>query len=460
MLVEIQANLTNCPDCDSSLRFISDDSREVLLPPTTQNNQSKNRTSENCAFLITQSNQNYQESAQKNGFKKFIIPKDLIKYFDLNLKLIGITGTNGKTTTAAMIYSILLDFGFSVGLLGTRGFFINGIQKRPKGLTTPSLLEIYSAISEAKSEGCQYFVMEVSSHAIVQNRIEGLHFDLRILTNITSDHLDYHKTLENYIAVKNSFFANPEDLKLINKDESNAHYALERAITYGIESPATLNAKAYSLQNGITAQIAYGKEEASLECALFGKHNLYNALAAIGAVKLLENAPLGEICEKLENFGGVLGRMQVVNQKPLIIVDFAHTEDGMEKIFQSFLHQKISVVFGAGGDRDKSKRPKMGLCAAKYAQKLYITSDNPRSEIPSQIMQEILSGIPTILRDSREIYLEENRAKAIEMAIKSLKDEEVLLILGKGDETYQIIGDKTYPFDDCQEVQKALKNLA
>lgn len=430
-----------------TIRFISDDSREVF---------SADITPSNCAFLITQSNANYVESAKQNGFKIFITPKDLPNYLDLNLKLVGITGTNGKTTTAAMIYSILLDFGFSVALLGTRGFFINGQEKRPKGLTTPSLLEIYSAINEARQEGCTHFVMEVSSHAIVQNRIEGLEFDLRILTNITSDHLDYHKTLENYIAVKNSFFSNPLDLKLLNKDEPNAHYAPQKAITYGIESPATLNVKAYSLNNGITAQIAYGKEEANIECTLFGKHNLYNALAAIGAVKLLEDFPLREICEKLENFGGVLGRMQVVHQNPLIIVDFAHTEDGMEKIFQSFLHKKIVVVFGAGGDRDRSKRPKMGLCAAKYAQKLYITSDNPRSEIPNAIMQEILGGIPQELRNHREIHLEENRAKAIAMAVKNLKSDEILLILGKGDETYQIIGKETLHFDDCEEVQKAL----
>lgn len=445
---------------NSALRFISDDSRECLKSnDCTQNPQIEDCNPKNCAFLITQGNQNYREAAKKNGFEIFITPKDLINYFDLNLKLIGITGTNGKTTTAAMIYSILLDFGFSVAMLGTRGFFVNGIQKRPKGLTTPSLLEIYSAINEARQENCVYFVMEVSSHAIVQNRIEGLEFALRILTNITSDHLDYHKTLENYIAVKNSFFSNPIDLKLINKDEPNAHYATQKTITYGIESPATLNAKAYSLKDEITAQIAYGKEEANLECALFGKHNLYNTLAAIGAVKLLENAPLNQICAKLENFGGVLGRMQVVHQQPLIIIDFAHTEDGMEKIFQSFLHRKIAVVFGAGGDRDKTKRPKMGLCAAKYAQKLYITSDNPRSEIPSTIMQEILKGIPQYLRNHREICLEENRAKAIEIAIKNLKNDEILLILGKGDETYQIIGEETLHFDDCEEVQKALKAL-
>ena len=433
-----------------TLHFISDDSREVFNADTTPSN---------CAFLITQSNKNYVESAKKNGFEIFITPKDLINYLDLNLKLVGITGTNGKTTTAAIIYSLLLDFGFSVALLGTRGFLINGQEKRPKGLTTPSLLEIYSAINEARQEGCTHFVMEVSSHAIVQNRIEGLEFDLRILTNITSDHLDYHKTLENYIAVKNSFFANPLDLKLINKDEPNAQYTAQKAITYGIESPATFSVKAYSLRDGISAQITYGSEEALLDSTLFGKHNLYNALAAIGAVKLLENFTLEEICKKLENFGGVLGRMQVVNQKPLIIVDFAHTEDGMEKIFQSFLHRKIVVVFGAGGDRDKLKRPKMGLSAAKYAQKLYITSDNPRSEIPNVIIQEILSGIPQELREKREIHLEESRAQAIEMAVKNLQEDEVLLILGKGDETYQIIGQETLHFDDCEEVQKALAKL-
>ena len=431
----------------SDLHFVSDDSREDL----------KETDFKHCAFLITQSNKKYIQDARDNGFTNFITPKDLKKILNLNLKIIGIPGTNGKTTTAAMIYSLLLDFGCRVAMLGTRGFFINGEQRRPKGLTTPSLLEIYSAMNEAQNEQCHYFVMEVSSHAIVQNRIEGLDFSLKILTNITSDHLDYHKTLENYIAVKNSFFSDPTDLKLINKDEPRAHYALQKAITYGIESPATFQVRAYSLNDGITAQISYGNEESHLECELFGKHNLYNALAAIGAVKLLEDRPLVEICNKMQNFGGVLGRMQVISQSPLIIIDFAHTEDGMEKIFQSFLHKNIAVVFGAGGDRDKSKRPRMGLCAAKYAQKIYITSDNPRSEDPDSIIEEIFLGIPKELKEKRTIYLERDRKNAITRAIQELNDEEVLLILGKGDETYQIIGNQTLPFDDVKEAQKALQ---
>ncbi|EES90198.1 UDP-N-acetylmuramoyl-L-alanyl-D-glutamate--2,6-diaminopimelate ligase [Helicobacter canadensis] len=421
-------------------KFLSDDSREV---------------SKDCAFFVTQSSKKYLKEAQEKGCKFFVTPKELSSYLKLNLQCIGITGTNGKTTTAAMIYSILLDMGYKVGLLGTRGFFINGIQKRPKGLTTPSTLEIYTAINEAKQEGCEFFVMEVSSHAITQNRIEGLEFALKILTNITSDHLDYHKTLENYIATKNSFFSNPNDKKLINKDEKNAQYPLQNTLTYGIESTSTFSIKAYSLKGGITAQITYGSQVATLDSPLLGKHNLYNALAAIGAVQMLTQKPLQEIANQLENFGGVMGRMQIINQKPLIVVDFAHTEDGMEQIFQSFLHQKIAVLFGAGGDRDKTKRPKMGFCASKYAQKIYITSDNPRNEDPKTIMQEILSGIPQSKRS--RVILEENRALAIQKAIAELKEDEVLLVLGKGDETYQIIGDRTLHFDDSEEIKKALK---
>lgn len=424
--------------------FISDNSKDC---------------SKDCAFLITQSSQKYLEDAKEKGFKYFLTPQDLKKYLDLDLKVVGITGTNGKTTTAAMIYSILLDMGYKVGLLGTRGFFINEEQRREKGLTTPSLLEIYTAMHEAKSEGCGYFVMEVSSHSIVQERIFGIDFALRILTNITSDHLDYHKTLQNYRDVKNSFFANALDLKLVNKDEENARYALQNCITYGIENPATLSVKAYSLKNGITAQISYGKEEALLDLNLFGKHNLYNALAAVAAVKILENAPLEEIAKHLENFGGVLGRMQIVNQKPLIIVDFAHTHDGMEQIFQSFAYQKIAVVFGAGGDRDRSKRPKMGFVAAKYANKIYITSDNPRSEEPQSIIDEILLGIPQELKEKKEIFIEVDRREAIKKAILDLKEDEVLLVLGKGDEHYQILKEETLHFDDVEEIQKVLENL-
>lgn len=423
----------------NAYKYVSDDSRE---------------DHRDTAFLITKSSAKYVEDAKNNGFIYFVTPNELKQFLNFNVKIVGITGTNGKTTTSAMIYSLLLDFGYSVALLGTRGFFINDKEIRPKGLTTPSLIEIYSAINEASRSGCDYFVMEVSSHAIVQNRIEGLEFDLKILTNITSDHLDYHKTLQNYIDTKNSFLNDLDTKKLINKDDVNAVYPLQNTMTYGIENTSTFSIKAYSLKHGITAQISYGREEAVLESSLFGKHNLYNALAAVGAIKILLDKPLSEIVSKFENFGGVLGRMQVVSNKPLIIVDFAHTHDGMEQIFQSFLHSKISVVFGAGGDRDKTKRPKMGFVASKYASKIYITSDNPRSENPDEIIMDIYKGIPEAIRDKIYISCNKDRAESIKQAIFELNNDEVLLVLGKGDEKYQIIGQDIIHFDDVEEIQK------
>ena len=383
--------------------------------------------------------------------------------------IIGITGTNGKTTTATIIYESLRALGFNAALLGTRGFFINGVERKPKGLTTPGVLELYEDFELAKE--CAYFVMEVSSHAIVQERIAGVEFGLKILSNITSDHLDFHKSLQEYIRVKNSFFALSSP-KLINADEINAHYNPANAYTYGIESSANMRTLSYDLHDGIRAQVAWSDtiqnndkntntnaremargdlERTILEAKLFGKHNLYNALAALSALKILTRKPLDSLAHVIAQFEGVSGRMEILSHRPLIIVDFAHTHDGMEQIFQSFLGRKIVVLFGAGGDRDTTKRPKMGAVADKYAHRIYLTSDNPRSENPDAIIAQIAQGV----RDKTKIIIESNRKKAIESAIKDMCDDEVLLVLGKGDESYQIIGDNTLPFDD-REIIKAL----
>lgn len=370
-----------------------------------------------------------------------------------NPRVVGITGTNGKTTTAAIIYSLLLDLGYKVALLGTRGFFVNENTIKPKGLTTPSVLELYENLSIAKAKDCDYFIMEVSSHAIVQERIAGLKFELKILTNITSDHLDYHKNVEEYRRVKNSFFEG-EGLKLINADEKYAQCKDIGVFYYGVEKKGHLSVGAYALESGIDAHIAWvdSQESCALQTYLYGKHNLYNALAGIAAVKILTNKPLCEIAQAMENFGGVSGRMEVVHTKPLVIVDFAHTHDGMKQIFESFRHQRIAVVFGAGGDRDKSKRPKMGACAFEYADKLYITSDNPRSENPNEILQDIANGLPKEY-GRKFVSMEVDRKKAIIQALNELQKNEVLLILGKGDEDYQIIGEKKIYFDDREVVR-------
>ncbi|RAX59225.1 UDP-N-acetylmuramoyl-L-alanyl-D-glutamate--2,6-diaminopimelate ligase [Helicobacter monodelphidis] len=426
------------PVSAQKFQYISDDSREI---------------DSDGAFLLTHHSSSFLEEAKKKGCQVFLTPLELQQYLDVNMPIIGITGTNGKTTTAAAIYTILIELGFRVALLGTRGFFVNLQQIKEKSLTTPMLLELYSHIAFAKKEKCNFFVMEVSSHAIVQQRIDGLEFALKILTNITSDHLDFHKNLEHYVATKNAFFSD-DSPKLINSDEQKAVYQSMQSRTYGIESNATYRACAYSLKDGISAQIQYGHKSYSLFSVLHGRHNLYNLLAAVSAVHILTQKPLEQILETFEVFGGVCGRMECVSQKPLVIVDFAHTEDGMRQVFESFLHQKIVVIFGAGGDRDPSKRPRMGAVAERYATKIYLTSDNPRSEDPQKIIQDILSGIHNISKCN----IEPNRPLAIKKALENLCDDEVLLILGKGDEEYQLVGEQKIPMNDAILVKKYLSS--
>ena len=404
------------------------------------------------AFLCTQLNQKYEQQARERGCAHFVSPRFLWEHCAPFARIVGITGTNGKTTTAAAIYSILLDLGYSVALLGTRGFFIHNQQIAHKSLTTPPVFEIFSFLLEAKRQKCDFFIMEVSSHAIAQNRIEGLEFALKILTNITSDHLDFHKTTTEYVATKNAFFAD-DTLKLINRDEPRAAPNPANMRTYGIEEAATYAVAAYSFKDGISAQIAHSRQNVSLFSPLFGRHNLYNLLAAVAAVHLLTNAELERIVALAENFGGVKGRMEVVHTSPLIIVDFAHTEDGMRQIFESFLHRKVVVVFGAGGDRDKSKRPKMGAVAEKYASKIYLTNDNPRTESPQAILEDIMRGI----RDASKCVVEPDRRRAIHLAITALAPDDVLLILGKGDEEEQILADRRIACNDAEIVADFFK---
>lgn len=560
MKIKIPSNLAKQKYVDK--KYITDDTRELdkdsLLIRTKGNEGFVSKVLEDfCANPLDSS---FCDSLTKSDLKDSIItPKELAAMFAPLPSLVAITGTNGKTTTAAIIYSILLDLGYTCGLLGTRGAYKNDKKIRPKGLTTPSLLELYEILLECRD--CDFVIMEVSSHAIVQERVAGLEFASKVLTNITSDHLDYHKTLEEYVRVKNSFLIDWDNLScggsiIINADEPNAwlndlqdlrgagkgiikdvfRNTLKNSVLYyAIEQGrlANLKADAYSLDNGISAHISFvGKcggstracdseksekidrdntdkkeqkisEQTLINAHLYGKHNLYNILAAILCVKSLKaqstsldcastnfidsknsidsismdsanhidstcqnlakstnhatkdlHISLESIGATLQNFGGVEGRMEVVSHYPLIIVDFAHTHDGMEQIFESFRGREIAVVFGAGGDRDRTKRPKMGLCAYKYAKKLYITSDNPRSENPQSIIEDILSGIPK--PNHRRVVCEIDRAEAIAQAINELESGEILLILGKGDETYQILGERSIEFDDREVVREVL----
>ncbi len=419
-------------------RYLSDNSQEI---------------DEKTAFFCCEQNREFLEDAKKNGAVEIVSPKDLEEFFDISdMKIIGITGTNGKTTTAAAIYSMLLDLDYRVAFQGTRGFYVNEERIEGKTLTTPLLLGTMYNIFRAKQDGCLYFIMEVSSHAIAQNRIENLKFALKVLTNITQDHLDYHGSFENYKMVKASFFID-DTLKLINKDAKKIDFNIKNCYTYALDAPASFNIMAYSLNNGIVAAIKYFKEQEQFSSSLHGFFNIYNLLAAIASVKLLTKRKLSEICEVVENFAGVSGRMEIVSQRPLVIVDFAHTPDGMEKVLDSLKDKDLSVVFGAGGDRDRKKRPMMGRVANRYAKKIYLTSDNPRSEEIEDIINDIYYAIE--LKD--KVKIEPDRKDAISLAIDELEEGEVLLVLGKGDEEYQEIKGQKIAFSDSEIIKNIIK---
>ena len=430
--MKIKLNINN----NQKFKYITDNSEE---------------SNSETIFLNSEVNQQYIDNAIKNGAT--IINSDELKdYINIDgIKVIGVTGTNGKTTVTAGIYSLLLDFGYKVALQGTRGFYINDEKIANYGYTTSPILLTYYQIEYAKNMGCEYFIMEVSSHAIAQKRIKNINFALKVHTNITQDHLDYHKTLENYIDVKNSFFED-ESLKLINKDDENIKFNYKNSYTYSMETASTFKIQAFSLNSGISAVIQHFKEVENFYSTLFGIFNIYNLTAAIASIKLLTKKSLSEICEAMENFGGVKGRMQIVSHKPLIIVDFAHTPDGMQKVFESFQSYNVTVVFGAGGDRDKSKRALMGKIASFNAKNIIITSDNPRFEDPDNIVKDLLSGI----KEQSNVIVELNRKEAIKKGLEIIKDDEVLLVLGKGDEEYQIIYDKKIPFDDEKIINELL----
>lgn len=423
---------------NQSYQYVTDDSSES--DPQT-------------AFLLTKQNAKYLQNAKDKHAAAVISVADVQKIFEIeSIKIIGITGTNGKTTTAAAIYSMLLDLGEKVAFQGTRGLYINEERVAGKSLTTPPILQILHNLYLAKEQGCSYFIMEVSSHAIVQERIEGLHFALKVLTNITQDHLDFHKTFQAYVQAKSAFFTD-DSLKLINKDDKKIAFNTKNCYTYALDVPASFNILAYSINNGITAAIKHFDIQSQFHTVLPGFFNLYNMTAAIASVKLITDYSLDEICEVCENFAGVSGRMEVVHEEPLVIVDFAHTPDGMDKVLDSLKDRDISVVFGAGGDRDNTKRIQMGRVADRYAKKIYLTNDNPRNEDPLKILEEIDNGIS----DKSKVTILPEREDAIMVAIDELENDEILMILGKGDEEYQEIGSKKLPFDDRVVAKAFLK---
>lgn len=438
---------------------------------------SKNANSKST-FVINKYNKEYIQNAKDNGCESFINSSELSCYYDFSgIKIIAITGTNGKTTTASTIGAILAKMGCDWALLGTNGFFVNQNdelkQIAPPTLTTPMQVDIYKNIQYAKEQNCSVFIMEISSHAIVQNRYEGLVFDIKICTNITSDHLDYHKSLQNYIDIKNSFLNDNSSLKpngylLINSDDKNIKVNDNSDNRYNskVVCFATNGNNGYTISNNSTNQVLSGKisfnnQTYNYKSNFVGRFNLYNIIASVACVDLLFEYHLEQICNALEYVNSVSGRMEIVHKEPLVIVDFAHTQDGFLQVFESFedikSNSKIIAVFGAGGNRDKTKRAKMGEISDKYCDIIILTNDNPRDEDEMDIINDIKNAITQKCINST-LFIQPNRAKAISLGLSLAKKDDIVLVLGKGCEKYQIIKGEKIPFEDKKTIIQALSN--
>ncbi len=382
-----------------------------------------------------------------------------------SLRLIGVTGTNGKTTVSYLCKAILERSGYKVGLIGTIQNMI-GDETLPAKNTTPSAYELHSLFSLMKSAGCQFVVMEVSSHALDQQRVGGLHFETALFTNLTQDHLDYHITMENYKSAKRKLFEMC-DTAVINYDDPHGADMVAglpcKVITYSAQSDeATYTAKGITYRpDGVDFQFVGFDVISRVRLKTAGRFSVYNALCA-GACAVSLGIPIHTVTEALSEVSGVKGRAEVVptGRDFTVIIDYAHTPDGLENILKTFKDvpkNRLIALFGCGGDRDRTKRPKMGKIAAQLADYCIVTSDNPRSENPSLIIQDILAG----MEDEKTPYtVVENRVEAIKYAVANARTGDIIVLAGKGHETYQILGTGTIHLDEREVVAAALRERA
>jgi UDP-N-acetylmuramoyl-L-alanyl-D-glutamate--2,6-diaminopimelate ligase len=390
-------------------------------------------------------------------------------YFDhpsRKLKFVGITGTNGKTTTSYLMKSILEAGGEKVGLVGTIEYQI-GEEVIPATHTTPESLELNGLFASMAEKNCTSVSMEVSSHALDQSRVYGIDFDVAVFTNLTQDHLDYHITMENYFEAKKSLFAlvKPSGCAVINHDDRWGMQLLDsvktRKITYGINVSADILAKEVKLSiDGTAFRVSNGHGECTVATPLIGMFNVYNALAAYSAGTALGYSQ-EQVLTGIRNLKNVRGRFERLSAPAgwTAIIDYAHTPDALVNCLRTIhdvMPQKnrgrIITVFGAGGDRDKTKRPIMGRIAGDYSDLVIVTSDNPRTEKPEAIIDDIMGGITRNASVLREV----DRQTAIERAISCAKQGDVVLIAGKGHEEYQVIGKEKKHFSDREIVEGLL----
>ncbi|WP_177161966.1 UDP-N-acetylmuramoyl-L-alanyl-D-glutamate--2,6-diaminopimelate ligase [uncultured Fusobacterium sp.] len=391
--------------------------------------------------------------------KMGIIASNFYGYPQNQLKIVGVTGTNGKTTTTYILESILGEK--NVARIGTVEYKI-GDEIIPAPNTTPSSLEIIKICKKALEKNIKYLIMEVSSHGLDIGRVNMLRFEAGIFTNLTLDHLDYHKTMENYYLAKRKLFDLVKDKKnsIINIDDEYGKRYLEytNGISYGIGQGDIQGEIKQITREGQEVTIKIFEKEYKINLRLLGRYNLSNLLGAIGAVKTLGLSD-EEIISKIPLIHGAPGRFEPVkiDRDFTVIVDYAHTGDALENILKSineFKTNRVITVFGCGGDRDKTKRPIMGGIAEKYSDIVIVTSDNPRTEDPEEIIKDIVVGLT---KENHTIEI--RREKAIEKAISLAEKNDIILIAGKGHENYQVIGREKIHFDDKEEVIKAIKKL-
>lgn len=435
---------------------------------------------------------NYINEAIKNGANCIVIEKNVVLdnrditiikvedtelalakfssiYYDepsKKLNLIGVTGTNGKTSITYLIRSIFDAQREKSGLIGTMGTVIDGKLMENKN-TTPDSLTIQRYLKSMVDTDTKYCAMEVSSHALALDRVEYMDFQLAVFSNLTEDHLDYHENMESYYKSKLRLFNKSKKYNIINIDDGYGKRILEEVdntvpiMTYGIEEKAEVYATDINLNNkGVAFNLNSKKGSIPINLNLLGKFSVYNALAA-SACGIAYGLDLETIKVGLESVTGIKGRFEMIplEEDYTVIIDFAHTPDGLEKVLTTidqFAEGRKIVLFGAGGNRDKRKRPIMGETVAKHADLCIVTSDNPRYEDPDKIIEDVLVGVNKVngnyiaIRDRRE---------AIEYALKNARPKDIILLAGKGHETYTIIKDKVIPFDEKEIVLEILENM-
>lgn len=380
------------------------------------------------------------------------------------IKMIGVTGTNGKTTTTNIIKHILMQNGYKTGLIGTIQNEI-GDEVFHTDNTTPFAFDFMSLIDKMVKSGCEYVVMEVSSFGLVQNRIGSSYFDVALFTNLTQDHLDYHKDMENYYQAKKILFG-VCNTAICNVDDSYGKRLFDETdcnkYSMSVESETDFYADNINIRaNGSEFDLVYNGQIHHVETNMTGLFNISNVIGAI-AVCIAEGIPVDKIISSVKNYAGVKGRCEIIptGKEFTVICDYAHTPDAIENVLRTlkpYAENRLICLFGCGGNRDSAKRPKMAVASLKYADKIIVTSDNPRDENPDEIIQEIITGF----KDSKVSYdVVTDRREAIYHALKIAEKGDVIVLAGKGHEDYQILeNNKHIHFDEREVVADGLKLL-